>query len=243
MVGMDASNSNNGTNCRTSTYYRPQWLTFDLKTLLLPLKVNNRLFVSMRQSLMETGKGLTQRLSRSSKWQHDDSKLPKMSPLLLPLSVDQFDADKECREAGRKGPLELVRATDYATPEKYLNGTSKIPSYYVFQSNMVADEDLKPGMLRNLEVDRRLTLPTRTHIRFLVTATDVIHSWAVPALGIKADAVPGRLHRVTCFIQREGVYYGQCSELCGALHAFMPIVVEAVSPQTYAAHAKKHYHD
>ena len=137
--------------------------------------------------------------------------------------------------------VSLVSAADYPTPQKYLDNPDSIPTYYTFQSNMVSDEDLLPGMLRNLEVDRRLTLPTRTHIRFLVTATDVIHSWSVPALGIKADAIPGRLQKVNTFIQREGVFYGQCSELCGALHGFMPIVVEAVSPETYAAHAKKWY--
>lgn len=155
-------------------------------------------------------------------------------------------SDKKAPRSGSSipsSPLKNTKATDYATPEKYLENPEKIPSYYVFQSNMVTDEDLKPGMLRNLEVDKRLTLPTRTHIRFLVTATDVIHSWAVPALGIKADAIPGRMQRVHTFIQREGVYYGQCSELCGSLHGFMPIVVEAVSPETYAAHAKKWYRD
>lgn len=136
-----------------------------------------------------------------------------------------------------------VAASDYPTPERYLKAPETIPTYYVFQSNMVSDEDLQPGMLRNLDVDRRLTLPTRTHIKLLVTATDVIHSWAVPALGIKADAIPGRLQKINLFIQREGVFYGQCSELCGALHGFMPIVVEAVSPQTYAAHAKKWYRE
>uniref|UniRef100_A0A0G4FID6 Cytochrome c oxidase polypeptide II n=1 Tax=Chromera velia CCMP2878 TaxID=1169474 RepID=A0A0G4FID6_9ALVE len=140
-------------------------------------------------------------------------------------------------------PVPQVKNTkpeDYATPQKYLDG-APIPSYYVFQSNMVSDEDLQPGMVRLVEVDKRLTVPTRTHIRFLITSTDVIHSWAVPSLGIKADGIPGRLHKVTTFIQREGVFYGQCSELCGALHGFMPIVVEAVSPETYAAHAKKWY--
>ncbi|GAW82926.1 cytochrome c oxidase subunit 2 [Plasmodium gonderi] len=136
-----------------------------------------------------------------------------------------------------------VKAEDYPIPEKYLEDPDKIPKYYVFQSNMVTDEDLQPGMLRQLEVDKRLTLPTRTHISFLVTATDVIHSWSIPSLGIKADAIPGRLHKVTTFILREGVYYGQCSEMCGTLHGFMPIVVEAVSPEAYAAHAKKYYRD
>merc|ERR1719423_145587 len=111
--------------------------------------------------------------------------------------------------------LTNVRAEDYATPEKYLEG-AEIPTYIQFQSNMVTDEDLKPGMVRQLEVDKRLTLPTRTHIRFLITGQDVLHSWSVPSLGIKSDATPGRLNRVTTFIQREGVFYGQCSELCGA---------------------------
>jgi cytochrome c oxidase subunit 2 len=133
-----------------------------------------------------------------------------------------------------------VRAEDYPTPEKYLDG-APIPTYFQFQSNLVADEDLKPGMIRQLEVDKRLTLPTRTHILFLVTSFDVIHSWAIPSLGLKTDATPGRLNKMHCFIQREGVFYGQCSELCGALHGYMPICIEAVSPETYAAHAKKYY--
>jgi len=129
---------------------------------------------------------------------------------------------------------------EYPTPEKYLDG-AEIPTFYSFQSNLVTDEDLKPGMIRNLEVDKRLTVPTRTHIRVLVTAGDVLHSWSVPSLGVKIDACPGRLNRVNMFIQREGVFYGQCSELCGALHGFMPIVVEAVAPEVFAAHAKKWY--
>merc|ERR1712157_450898 len=87
----------------------------------------------------------------------------------------------------------------------------------------------------------RLTLPTRTHIRFLCTAQDVLHNFAVFSLGVKTDCTPGRLNRITTFIQREGVFYGQCSELCGTLHGFMPIVVEAVSPEVYAAHARKWY--
>merc|ERR1712137_664377 len=138
--------------------------------------------------------------------------------------------------------LQNVRAEDYATPDKYLEG-AEIPTYYQFQSNLVADEDLKPGMVRNLEVDKRLTLPTRTHIRILVTGQDVLHAFSVPSLGIKTDATPGRINRMTVFIQREGVFYGQCSELCGTLHGFMPIVVEAVAPEVYAAHARKWYKD
>jgi cytochrome c oxidase subunit 2 len=143
-------------------------------------------------------------------------------------------------EGVQKLPVKDVAPEDYPTPAKYLEG-APIPGWYSFQSNMVTDDDLKPGMLRQLEVDKRLTLPTRTHIRFLVTAGDVLHSWAVPSLGIKADCTPGRLVKFHCFIQREGVFYGQCSEICGALHGFMPIVIEAVAPETYAEHAKKYY--
>jgi len=138
--------------------------------------------------------------------------------------------------------LKDVRAEDYPTPEKYLEG-AEIPTYYQFQSNLIAEEDLKPGMARLLDVDKRLTVPTRTHIRFLVTGQDVLHCWSVPALGLKTDATPGRIAKMTTFILREGVFYGQCSELCGTLHGFMPICVEAVSPETYAAHARKWYVD
>jgi cytochrome c oxidase subunit 2 len=73
----------------------------------------------------------------------------------------------------------------------------------------------------------------RTHIRALVTSADVLHSWSIPSLGIKLDACPGRLNRVPIFIKREGVFFGQCSELCGVLHGFMPIVVEAVPYDEY----------
>merc|ERR1712187_730197 len=138
----------------------------------------------------------------------------------------------------RKPKLQNVKAEDYFTPEKYLEG-AEIPTYYQFQSNLVTWEDLKPGMVRQLEVDKRLTVPTRTHIRFLVTGQDVLHCFSIPSLGLKTDATPGRINRINTFIQREGVFYGQCSELCGTLHGFMPIVVEAVSPETYAAHARK----
>jgi cytochrome c oxidase subunit 2 len=102
-----------------------------------------------------------------------------------------------------------------------------------FDSYMVADDDLEPGQLRLLEVDNRVVLPVNTHVRVLVTAADVLHCWAVPSLAAKLDAVPGRLNQMSLFIQREGVYYGQCSEICGINHAFMPIVVEAVSLDRY----------
>jgi len=103
----------------------------------------------------------------------------------------------------------------------------------VFDSYLIPEDDLEIGQLRLLEVDNRIVLPTFTHIRVIITAADVLHSWAIPSLGIKCDAVPGRLNQTSLFIEREGVFYGQCSEICGANHGFMPIVVEAVSLENY----------
>lgn len=102
-----------------------------------------------------------------------------------------------------------------------------------FDSHIVPEDKLKPGQLRLFEVDHRVVVPTHTTIRLLTTSTDVIHSWAVPAFGVKKDSIPGRLNETWFRIQREGVYYGQCSELCGVNHGFMPIVVEAVSKENF----------
>nr|QNR39872.1 cytochrome c oxidase subunit 2 [Cyanidiococcus yangmingshanensis]UNJ18956.1 cytochrome c oxidase subunit 2 [Cyanidioschyzonaceae sp. 2 FvB-2021] len=102
-----------------------------------------------------------------------------------------------------------------------------------FDSYMIPEEDLQNGQLRLLEVDNRMVIPVNTHVRIIVTSADVIHSWAVPSLGVKCDGIPGRLNQISLFIKREGVYYGQCSELCGVNHGFMPIVVEAVSLNNY----------
>jgi cytochrome c oxidase subunit 2 len=102
-----------------------------------------------------------------------------------------------------------------------------------FDSYMIPEDELEMGELRLLEVDNRIVLPVNTHIRVLVTAADVLHSWAAPSLGVKMDACPGRLNQTSLFILREGVFYGQCSEICGVGHANMPIVVEAVSLDKY----------
>lgn len=102
-----------------------------------------------------------------------------------------------------------------------------------YDSYMVPDSDLEDGQLRLLEVDNRVIVPVDTHIRFIVTATDVIHDFAVPSLGLKIDAVPGRLNQTSVLVQREGVFYGQCSEICGVYHGFMPVVIEAVSLEKY----------
>ena len=98
-----------------------------------------------------------------------------------------------------------------------------------FDSVMLPKEEANTkNYLRLLEVDYRLVLPCKTYVQMEVTSEDVIHSWAVPSLGIKVDACPGRLNCILIFIERKGVYYGQCSELCGVHHGFMPIVIESV---------------
>jgi len=115
--------------------------------------------------------------------------------------------------------------SDYAT----LEGGESLN----FDSYMVATDDLTHGSFRLLEVDNRVVLPVNTHIRLLITAADILHSWTIPSFGVKLDACPGRLSQTSLFIKREGVYYGQCSEICGINHGFMPIVVKGVSVDTF----------
>lgn len=105
-----------------------------------------------------------------------------------------------------------------------------------FDSYMVPTSDLELGQFRLLEVDNRVLVPENTHIRVIVTSADVIHSWAIPSLGIKLDALPGRLNQTGFLANRQGTFYGQCSEICGTNHAFMPIVVESVSLPKYCAY-------
>lgn len=119
-------------------------------------------------------------------------------------------------------------STEYSD---YVNDSDNIE----FDSYMVPTSDLELGTLRLLEVDNRLIVPVDTHVRAIVTSTDVIHSFAVPSLGVKIDTIPGRLNQTSFLIKREGVYYGQCSELCGVYHGFMPIVIECVSLEKYLA--------
>nr|AGN71105.1 cytochrome c oxidase subunit II [Cophixalus sp. TNHC 54754]AVP25550.1 cytochrome c oxidase subunit II [Hylophorbus sp. TNHC-GDC 31221] len=97
-----------------------------------------------------------------------------------------------------------------------------------FDSYMTPTKDLAAGQLRLLEVDNRMITPIGMATRTIITADDVLHSWAVPSLGVKTDAIPGRLSQASFLISRPGLYYGQCSEICGANHSFMPIVVEAL---------------
>ena len=104
---------------------------------------------------------------------------------------------------------------------------------FEFDSYLIPEENLQPGQLRLLEVDNRIIIPQGATIKFLITAADVMHSFAVPALGIKTDAVPGRVNETWTRIDKKGVYYGQCSELCGIKHGFMPIAIEVVSQEEF----------
>jgi len=115
---------------------------------------------------------------------------------------------------------------------------------FEFDSLMVQEKDLKPGQPRLLAVDNELVVPVNKVVRVLVTGADVIHSFSVPSFGIKIDAVPGRLNETWFKAEREGTYYGQCSQLCGRDHAFMPIAVHVLSEKDFAAwleQAKKKY--
>jgi cytochrome c oxidase subunit 2 len=108
-----------------------------------------------------------------------------------------------------------------------------------FDSFMIADDDLELGNLRELTVDNYLILPINSSIRILVSSNDVIHSFAVPSLGIKADCYPGRLNSLGIVINRESIFYGGCSELCGALHHAMPIGIKAVKLSEYLSYNNK----
>lgn len=118
-------------------------------------------------------------------------------------------------------PLEIIKN---ANPELDYNADIR----FMFDSYMKPTDELFGGQFRLLEVDNRLYLPVQVNIRLLITSGDVLHSWAVPSLGIKVDACPGRLNQISLFLKRKGVFYGQCSEICGINHGFMPIAVEGV---------------
>jgi len=131
-----------------------------------------------------------------------------------------------------------------ATGKQWFWSYSYPDSKFEFDSLMVQDKDLKTGQPRLLAVDNEMVVPVNKVVRVLVIGADVIHSFAVPAFGIKIDAIPGRMNETWFKAEREGMYYGQCSQLCGRDHAFMPIAVRVVSEKDYTAwidQAKKKY--
>ncbi len=138
-------------------------------------------------------------------------------------------------------PAEL---TVKATGKQWFWSYSYPDQKFEFDSLMLQDKDRKPGQPRLLAVDNEMVVPVNKVVRVQVTGADVIHSFSVPSFGIKIDAIPGRLNETWFKAEREGLYYGQCSQLCGRDHAFMPIVVHVVSEQAYNAwltDAKKRY--
>jgi cytochrome c oxidase subunit 2 len=107
-----------------------------------------------------------------------------------------------------------------------------------FDSYMVPAEDLILGEFRLLTADNQLTLPSLVTIKLLITSADVLHSWAVPSFGIKVDACPGRLNAASLYVKRAGLYFGQCSEICGANHGFMPVMVKINSIDAWVSKSK-----
>jgi len=105
--------------------------------------------------------------------------------------------------------------------------------YISYDSFITPRNILNQGEFRILEVDNRLIIPINTEIRLLVTSSDVIHAWTIPSLGIKVDAIPGRLNQLGFTANRAGIFYGQCSEICGANHSFMPIAIESINTNSF----------
>ena len=110
---------------------------------------------------------------------------------------------------------------------------------FYFESYMIQDEDLQEGDLRLLTVDNPLVIPANKNIQILITAGDVLHSWAVPSMGLKTDAVPGRLNETWVNVKEPGIYRGQCSEICGTGHGFMPVVVKVLPESEFIAWANE----
>ena len=127
----------------------------------------------------------------------------------------------------------LVEGHQWYWSYQYPDFLNSEDEYIEFDSYLVPESDLDTGELRMLEVDNRIIIPELTHVRFIVHSGDVIHSFACPSLGIKCDAYPGRLNQFSVVINREGIFFGQCSEICGILHSSMPIVFESVSLEKY----------
>jgi cytochrome c oxidase subunit 2 len=122
----------------------------------------------------------------------------------------------------------------YEYPEFYFSGERKDTSVFIFDSYIINTNEINAGEFRLLETDNRVNLPRQIPIRVLVTRGDVLHAWAMPSLGLKVDAVPGRLNQLNIEINAVGVFYGQCSEICGANHRFIPISIQFLTMKDWA---------
>lgn len=110
-----------------------------------------------------------------------------------------------------------------------------------FDSYIIPSNEINNNSIRLLDVDNRTVIPITSQIRILITAADVLHSWTIPRLGVKADAVPGRLNQINFYSNRPGILFGQCSEICGANHRFIPIILETTTPQNFIKWVKNIY--
>jgi heme/copper-type cytochrome/quinol oxidase subunit 2 len=142
---------------------------------------------------------------------------------LLFITDDVIDPDMSMK----------VEAHQWYWSYEYGDFLNSDDEFITFDSYLVPESDLEEGRLRMLEVDNRIILPELTHIRFNITSTDVIHSLASPSLGLKCDAYPYKTNQVSVFSNREGTYFGQCSEICGIWHSNMPIVIQSVSLEKF----------
>jgi len=142
---------------------------------------------------------------------------------LLYITDDITDADLTIK----------VEAHQWYWSYEYADFLNKEDDFISFDSYMINELELEEGRLRMLEVDNRIIIPKFTHTRFNISSTDVIHSLACPSLGLKCDAYPYKSNQISVYSNREGVYFGQCSEICGILHSSMPIVIQSVSLEKY----------
>jgi len=135
--------------------------------------------------------------------------------LTLKIIGHQWYWSYETSDFNTCGNIQKLKFSSYLLSNEYLMNNSQM------------------GFFRTLETNKRVVLPANTHLRLLVTAVDVLHSWTIPSFGVKVDACPGRLNQANVFIKRFGVFFGQCSEICGVNHGFMPIVVLSVPSDHY----------
>nr|AVI15547.1 cytochrome c oxidase subunit II [Anodonta cygnea] len=149
--------------------------------------------------------------------------------LLLILAIPSVRLLYLLDEVG--GPMVSMKVIGHQWYWEYEYGDSN--DIVSFDSYMVSGSDVKNGGYRLLEVDNRCVLPYGVDSRILVSSADVIHAWALPSLGVKADAIPGRINQLGVHLTSSGVMFGQCSEICGVNHSFMPISVESVSPEVF----------
>jgi cytochrome c oxidase subunit 2 len=159
------------------------------------------------------------------------------SIVLLLISIPSFSLLYSLEEIAEPSiTLKVIGHQWYWSYEYSKDAESK----FKFDSYLCSLNEIYRGSFRLLEVDNRVFLPIETHIRLLITSSDVLHSWAIPSFGTKVDACPGRLSQSFLYIKRTGVYYGQCSEICGVNHGFMPIVVVGVPSTIYDIFIEKY---